>query len=116
MRCATKWLNLNNRGYITKLLKYHPFQGDEKKLRKKTGDSLTGVTYINLYKAINWLCDELCGLEIRSNDFLIRIVCFLRPKGQYISAQWQRLGLKKVIILTVREGFQFNTNIFLRTE
>src|SRR5450759_3061043 len=98
MRCATKWLNLNNRGYITKLLKYHPFQGDEKKLRKKTGDSLTGVTYINLYKAINWLCDELCGLEIRSNDFLIRIVCFLRPERTGYSSPGQttkecRLGL-----------------------
>jgi hypothetical protein len=25
--------------------------------------------------------NELCGLEIRSNDFLIRIVCFLRPES-----------------------------------
>ena len=75
MRCATKWLNLNNRGCLThgyqnhetsatkwfnfkihcsahfgaeivyiiysvgfhpRLLKYHPYQGDEKKQQKKT--------------------------------------------------------------------------------
>ena len=37
-------------------------------------------------------------------------------KGQNISAQWQRLGLIKVIFSTVREGFKFNANIFFRTE
>ena len=32
------------------------------------------------------------------------------------SVERQRVELKKVIILTVREGFQFNAKLFLRTE
>ena len=74
------------------------------------------LSCLKISGSLFWLCDELCGLEIRSNDFLIRIVCFLRPERTVYFSPMATPWVNKSDILTVREGFKFNANIFLRTE